>query len=246
MLSGLTIFSTYVFETATYSSSVSYGYSKAIHSNYIQTITTDSLDGKTLSLFFDSVNDFPFMAGSGSTSATGFTATGFTAIVQVVSGISTNDLEIKPDPAQWRQYDLTSQIKNHTIGDRIDPNNLANSIFIIDFIDQGLPYDLSYLDYPTSLDVDNLNMGFGEEAFFFGTVKTDISANVYTTDIPVVMPLNQFNSTTNPTWNGNEPVQITEIGLYDENNNLVGIGKLNYPIEKNNTIARTIQFAIDF
>ncbi|NKC10614.1 hypothetical protein HAU05_26850, partial [Klebsiella variicola] len=59
-------------------------------------------------------------------------------------------------------------------------------------------YDLSYLNYPNELETDRL--AWGEEAFFFGNVKTDIKAIAYTTDIPVVMPLNQFNSSTNPTW----------------------------------------------
>lgn len=246
MASGFTIFSTFIFETAPYSASTSYGYSKAIHSNNIETTTTGSLNGKSLSLFFDSVNDFPFMAGTGSTSGTGFTATGFSAIIQIVSGITDTGVTITPDPALWNQFDLTSQINNHTVGDRIDPTNLVSSIFTIDFTTTGSTYDLSYLDYPTSLTSDTLNMGFGEEAFFFGTVRSDISANVYTTDIPIVMPLNQYNSTTNPTWNGTESVQITEIGIYDNSGNLVAIGKLNYPIEKNSEVARTIQFAIDF
>ena len=89
-------------------------------------------------------------------------------------------------------------------------------------------------------------MGYGEEAFFFGTVRTDIRATVYTTDIPIQLPLNEFNTTTNPTWNGVESVAISEIGIYDDNNNLVAIGKLNHPISKDATIARTIAFQLDF
>ena len=105
-------------------------------------------------------------------------------------------------------------------------------------------YDLSYLDYPTELEGDKL--AWGEEVFFYGNVKSDIKATAYTTDIPIVMPLNQFNSTTNPTWDGSVPVSVSEVGIYDSVGNLVAIGKLNNPISKDSTIARTIVFAMDF
>jgi len=41
-------------------------------------------------------------------------------------------------------------------------------------------------------------------------------------------------------------VAISEVGIYDENKNLVAVGKLNNPIIKDSTISRTISFAIDF
>jgi hypothetical protein len=105
-------------------------------------------------------------------------------------------------------------------------------------------YDLSYLNYPTELQTDNL--AWGEEAFFFGNVKTDIRATAYVTDISIVLPLNEFNSSTNPTWDGESAVSISEVGIYDEGGNLVAIGKLNNPITKDSTISRTILFAMDF
>jgi len=58
--------------------------------------------------------------------------------------------------------------------------------------------------------------------------------------------LSEFNSTTNPTWDGISSVAISEIGIYDEDKNLVAIGKLNNPIIKDSSITRTISFAIDF
>ena len=50
---------------------------------------------------------------------------------------------------------------------------------------------------------------------------------------------------TNETWDGTSSVEITEIGLYDTNKNLVGIAKFNNPISKDSTIARTLVFALD-
>jgi hypothetical protein len=79
-----------------------------------------------------------------------------------------------------------------------------------------------------------------------GNVYTEIHADVYTTNLSLVLNLNEFNSSTNNTWNGISRVAISEIGIYDANKNLVAIGKLNDPLEKDDTIGRTIAFAIDF
>lgn len=246
MASGYTIFTTYQFEGAEYSPSNSFGYHTAVHCNYIQKTETDSLAGKSLGLFFTSADDFPFLADSGSTNGTGFTATKINALVQVVEGISTSGTTISPDPTKWKKFDITSQIQNHVIGQRIDKTKLVSTLFSIDFNASAEYYDLSYLNYPTALANDDEKLCFGEEVLFFGTVETDIKATAFTTEIPVVLPLNQYNSTTNSTWDGSSQVYITEIGIYDSNNNLVAIGKLSQPISKDSTIARTILFAIDF
>lgn len=245
MATGYTIFVTYQFEDTPASASTSYGYSTPIHCNYIKTITTDTLSGKALNLYFSSVDDFPFLADTGSTNGTGFTATRFNAIVQVVSGITDSDTTISPTPEGWYKVDLTDQITNQVYGAVIDKNSLVNTLYVVEFDTLINPYRLDYLNYPSNIASED-EMGFGEESVFFGSVRSDIKASVYTTDIPIVLPINNFNSTTNPTWDGVEPVAISEIGIYDDLGNLVAIGKLNYPINKDATIARTISIELDF
>ena len=105
-------------------------------------------------------------------------------------------------------------------------------------------YNLDYLSYPIPAETDKLC--FGDEVYFFGNVETDIEADVYTSDLSINLALGEFNSTTNPTWDGISSVAISEIGIYDEDKNLVAIGKLNNPIIKDSSITRTISFAIDF
>lgn len=254
MASGYTIFLTYQLADAPYTASTTFGYGKALHCAYVQTVTTPSLQNQGVNLYFTSIDDFPFLNNSGSTSATGFSASYFYALAQVVSGITDSTTTIKPDPAEWKIIDLTNQIANHTVGDPIEVTNLTSTLFSIDAseIDSEDSYDLTYLDYPTNTD-DTLGgypeevfrLAFGEEVFFYGNVKTDIRATAYTTDIPIVLPLNEFNSTTNPTWDQNS-VFISEIGIYNSDGVLVATGKLNNPIEKNSTISRTILFAMDF
>lgn len=245
MATGFTIFHTYQFEDTPASASTSYGYSTPIHCKYIQSVTTDTLNGKSLSIFFSSADDLPFLADTGSTNGTGFTATKFNAIVQVVNGISDSGTTIAPASDNWFKLDLTDQINNHVVGAIISKISLVNTVYNIEFNTLTDPYTLDYLDYPSIIAGED-EMGFGEESVFFGTVRSDIRATVYTTDIPVVLPLNNFNSTTNPTWDGVEAVIIDEVGIYDDFGNLVAIGKLNYPITKDATIARTISFQLDF
>lgn len=270
MGTGYTIFLTYQFEDSPASASTTYGYSKPIHCNYIQRITTDDIRGKALNMYFPFVNEFGFLADDESfnppiifnfnsiknLNGAGFTATRLNAIIQVVNGISDSTTTIKPSPESWFKVDLTDQLNNglltngviesgYTSGGAISRSVLSNTLFNIEFNTLNVPYRLDYLNYPSNVSDEN-EMGFGEEVFFFGSIKTDIKASVYTTDIPIVLPLNNYNSTTNPTWDGISTVAISEIGIYDDNNNLVGIGKLNYPINKNSTISRTILFQIDF
>ena len=240
-----TIYVTYQFEGASYSADTSYGYSTPIHCNYIQKIVTDDFTNSTISLIFDT-DEFPFLADNGDyniSGGTGWTAYKINALIQIIN--TTGDTAI-PDAAAWKILDITDQTVGYISGETLQHTGITTTVYTItlpQYTNAPL-YDLSYLDYPTELETDRL--AWGEEAFFFGNVKTDIKATAYTTDIPVVMPLNQFNSTTNPTWDGMSAVSVSEVGIYDANGNLVAIGKLNNPISKDSTISRTILFAMDF
>lgn len=254
MATGYTIFLTYQLSDAPFTASTSFGYGRSLHCAYVKSITTDTLENKVANIYFSSVDGFRFLNNTSSINATGFSATYFYGLIQVVSGVTDNNITIKPAPESWKIIDLTSQISNHTIGQRIEITNLIDTLFAIDIptLSGQTTYNLSYLNYPTDTDdtlggylEENFKLSFGEEVFFFGNVKTDIRATAYTTDIPITLPLNEFNSSTNPTWN-EESVYITEVGIYNNNGDLVAIGKLNNPIEKNSNISRTILFAIDF
>ena len=238
-----TIFVTYQFEGAPFSADTSYGFSSTIHCNYIEKIESDSLANSTVSLIFDN-NEFPFLADdSNFTDGYGWSAYKINALVQIINTIGD---DVVPDPAAWRILDITSQTNGWVSGETLQKTGITTTLYTVNLPDVNVApiYDLSYLNYPTELEVNRL--AWGEEVFFFGNVKADIKATAYTTDIPIVMPLNEFNSTTNPTWDGVSAVSVSEVGLYDTGGNLVAIGKLNNPINKDSTIARTILFAMDF
>ena len=256
---GVTIFLTYRLDGVAFSAETGYGFSTPIHCNNITQIQTEDLINKNIGFFFESVNEFPFLvpASGITTGNTGFgwSAFKFNLVVQIITGntsitgsTGTTGLTITPDPENWKIIDVTDQIENHISGTSISPQNLVDSLYEIKLSDYNAApsYNLSYLNYPTSLPVDDDKLAFGEEVLFFGSVKTDIKAIAYTTEIPINLVLGEYNSTTNPTWDKTSPVQITEVGIYDDENNLVGIGKISNPISKDSGISRTILFAIDF
>lgn len=241
MSNNYSIYVTYKFGSAPYSASTSLGYSDAIHCNYIQKIETDSVNNKDVSIYFNSVEDFIHMSEDTS-NGLGWSATNLYVILQIVYGTGV------PQPNLWRILDVTNQISGHTTNTIITPTQLINSVLKVplgDITSYNL-YNLDYLTYPTALTTDENKLSFGDESYFLGNVRTDIEAIAYTSDISISLNLNEFNSTTNPTWDEASPVQISEVGIYDDDGNLVAIGKINGSISKDSTVARTIVFAMDF
>lgn len=246
----VTIFVSYLLESAgVFLDEVSFGYKSPIHCNYIQKLTTEDYNNKTVSLLFDKDDKFRFMAGpsdiTSSGNGYGWAADKFYILIQIIDGIGD---EIKPEPDQWKKIDKTSSINNYAIwnGKAIPPEELIKSSFIIrdDEYDNAPIYNLNYLNYP--MEGDNGNLQFGEEVFLYGNIRTKISANIYSMTLNAVLPLNEFNVSQNPTWENGDSVYITEIGIYDDDGTLLGIGKLNNPIDKNENVQRTIEFKIDF
>lgn len=260
MSSAKTIFFTYLLgdksvtggTANTYELGKSYGHSPSIHCNYIEKLETSTLVNKTLSIVVPDGSLFPFMKDTleiaSGQSGEGWSATKFFGIAQIVDGTGTT---VTPDVDGWKIIDLTSQLDGYeTFSGTTIPKAAFNAATIVTIgvqeINDAATYTLDYLNYPSALSGDTNKLAFGEEAFFFGNVRTEIQAIAYTTDISVVLPLNQYNSTTNPTWDSLSPVQISEVGVFDDNNNLVAVGKLNNPIAKDSTIFRTVQFSLDF
>lgn len=231
------------------------GYSDAIHCNYIKKFDFDTLINQEVNIFFDDENDFKFLDPDNPVGI-GIEVNKMCMMVQVVTNtlVSTNPdtyKEVKPQSHLWKCFDVTDQIIDHIVGEPLTPSGLTNSIFKValnEYNDTGTTeYNLNYLNYPQNNQPDEL--GFGDEEIFLGNVDTDIEASVYTTDLIITLSLNEFNSSTNPTWDGeaeDNSVYISEIGIFNEEKELIGIGKFNNPLKKNNQISRAIVFGIDF
>ncbi len=221
------------------------GYSQAIHCNYINSLEliTDTPYLNEIKLNFPTAADFKFLS-SNLTGGTGYIANKIYALFQIVSGTT----DAVPVSTDWRSYEITNQVSGYTTGTSfiLTPANITSVVFKIPLLNYTgyTIYGLDYLNYPVVSETDALSLG--DEIYFLGNVTTDIKADVYVTDLPIGLPLNEFNSSTNATWDGVSSVAISEVGIYDADKNLVAIGKLNDPITKDSTISRTIVFAIDF
>jgi hypothetical protein len=104
-------------------------------------------------------------------------------------------------------------------------------------------------DFISLPNITNINEHtFGDETFFFGNIETDIKATIYKTLLTVNILPNKFISTSNPTFNPNQDkVAFTEMGIYDEDGDLVAIGKFSQPLtRKYNSDMLIIQATIDF
>lgn len=251
MANGYTIFFTYTLGTESGSTN-GFGYSDAIHCNYINELYLENITNKEVNIYFDDINEFKYLNVDG---VSGFSANKIHVIIQLIDNSTYDSLDqVKPIMGEWRKYDVTDQVLNYVSGQSLSSFDLTSTIFKVPlylyYNDTLMPiYNLEYLNYPlvtqTGTTTLNTPLIFGEEEVFFGNVSTEIEAIAYTTDLAINLPTNEFNSSDNETWDG-ENVYITEVGLYDSNKNLVAIGKFNNPIVKDSTIARTIVFGIDF
>ena len=154
-------------------------------------------------------------------------------------------------PGAWNFKDATQDIKNHTVGTAITAAKLVDSTFYLtgNDTDAGCTnfntlsgYTLNdYIDMPVTNDTTNLQ--FGDEYFLYGTLETDIMATIYEMRHIVQLGSGDFNDSVNPTFveynndNPSQPAkpQITEIGLYDNENgfpDLMVIAKLQSPVER--------------
>jgi hypothetical protein len=156
---------------------------------------------------------------------TGFWATNFKILAQKVASGE------RPNPEKWRIIDFTSQIDSKFINGYVTEESLTGSTFIItpDNYNSAPYYKLNnYIDLvPVSQTGPSLN--FGDEYYFYGNIETDIQATIYEMKYKINLGQDEFFISQNPSWAQGKPPYITEIGLFDENKDLLVISKLQSP-----------------
>jgi hypothetical protein len=255
--SGKTYFVTYITESdSTYLSGTTYGYPQALHCGYIQNIageTDDQGNNQYLSATFPT-NAFPYLRSSSdmdSYSGTGWNANKVQLLVSeqdTESGVTLADV----DPTEWKLISSTVGNGIYT-GDTTDltiqPSKLNSYQFIIsqEDYDSGTTYVLDNV-FTDNNDSSLTGLTFGNESFFFGNVKADVLATTYKTVITTFAKNDSLNSSVNSTFDSVEDstTYITEVGILDNNNNLVALGKPTYPIRKDEGRFLTFQLQIDF
>ena len=158
------------------------------------------------------------------TNISGYTANSVKLLCQMVIG------DTKPNPTSWKEIDITSEISGSSINNYLTMSGLTGTTFQISLseYDSAPYYDLSdYIDLTPLNDTDVLN--FGDEFYLYGNFETDISATIYEMKYLVTLGRNQFTNTSNPTWVSGNTSYVTEIGLYDNNKDLIVISKFQSP-----------------
>ena len=77
-----------------------------------------------------------------------------------------------------------------------------------------------------------------------GAFETDIQATIYEMRYKVNLGQAEFQASSNPTWNPRVAPYITEIGLYDNEKNLMIISKLQSPVLRQGVQQFLIKFDI--
>lgn len=206
-------------------------FTQSLHCNYYTEIRGNSPDcpPETTDVTFRLGNEFPFMFNNNQTPFTsGFSANYITILAQRVT---TGE---KPIPTEWREIYVEPQIADTKVNGFLTVSGLTGTTFVInkqDYEDAPSPstYDLStYIDLPT-LGETGTTLNFGGEYFFYGNVQTDIQATIYVLNYLCNLGQNQFLTSVNPTWDNSYSPYVTEIGLYDNDKNLMIISKVQSP-----------------
>ena len=258
---GYSYYVTYLVESGPqYLSGYSYGYPQIFNCNYISKIDGVSDfngDPQYLKVEFAS-NGFPFLrngVGMTTLSGTGWNANKVQLMVNKVDTTLYPNMQIDDLPTDnWRL--ISSEPSGNGIysggSSSIDAASLLTFTYIASQEDynSGSTFALSgkYSAFTMNSDVTLTGLTFGNESFFYGNIKTCILATTFKTVLTVLAPDNQFNSTLNPSFNPayNTDTFITEIGILDNTNVLVGVGKPTYPIVKNINRYLAFQLEIDF
>jgi len=201
-------------------------FTDSLHCNYYSKIQGPSsgcsLTSQNVTVRFG--NEFPFLTQSCSS---GFTANKLSILCQKTIG------DTRPLPQNWTEIDVTSDLSGTLVGGYITASGLTGTTFVISLNDfsGGTNYDLNdYVDIPMNGETDKLN--FGDEYSFYGDISTDIQGTIYEMKYAVNLAEEQFTNSSNPTYSilTSNQKYITEIGLYNSNNDLMILSKLQYPV----------------
>lgn len=225
MPTGVAYYATYIVSASTLTSDIT-----PLHCRYIQRVVP-TISGRTI-LARSQINGWI-------NTATGYTSNGAIAdkLYFLMATGSTSDEY--PDPSSWK---LTTGKFNGT-----DQTSLA--FFVASSLAFDIQYDPSGPSYDfSSLDISgNTNLTFGDPTLALGYFSATAQSTIYKMGATCVAKNNEFNRTQNDSYSTslNDSVYITEVALYNENNELLMTGKLNRPIEKNDQKYITVKMEID-
>jgi hypothetical protein len=199
------------------------GYTNSLHCNYYSSIigpdTGCTTSSQNVAIRFGA--EFPFLKQGG---LSGFSANRMKIICQKTS------VGQRPDPTAWLEIDVTSQLTASTVNGFITMSGITGTTFQItdSNYNSATSYNLAnYIDLTPNNSTDILN--FGDEFYFYGNIETDITATIYEMRYLVTLGRNQFTNTANPTWTSGTTSYVSEVGLFNDQKELMIISKLQSP-----------------
>lgn len=170
-------------------------------------------------------DEFPYM--NTSTSLQGFKADQFKILCQKVTG------DTRPIPTEWREIDFTSGLPVAGTG-YLTPAGLISNTFVITeaLYNAATLYDLSTYMTLTLSGFTGSSLDFGDEYYFYGTIDTDIQATIYEMRFLCNLNSSEFQFSSNPTWTTGSTSYVTEVGLFNEDKDLLVVSKLQSPVQR--------------
>jgi hypothetical protein len=212
-------------------------FTSSLHSNYyVKSLGPQGCDTNTtgnVAVNFGDDLEFKFLKKE--CCFNGYLAEEFYILAQIVTGSTT-----MPDPTKWKLIDFSSQLP----APPYDGSDITSQTYIINASNYGAAptYNLkSFLKLPDPGDDTKLN--FGDEYYFYGNVKSDITATIYEMKYKINLGGGSFTKTSNPSWVSGD-TYITEVGLFDSEKDLMVTSKFQSPIKR--TGAQQISISLDF
>ena len=205
-------------------------FTESLQCNYYSLISGTDPDcpPDTADVTFRLGDEFPFLKSIIDSDIEGFTANEISIIAQKVT---TGE---KPNPTQWKEIDVTSQLESTKVNGFLTVSGLTNTTISINKpnYDSASLYNLAnYIDIPGNGETGQ-TLNFGDEYLFYGEVQSDIQATIYVLNYLCNLGQGQFMTSSNPTWSTSDTPYVSEVGLYDSDKNLMIISKVQSPEQR--------------
>jgi len=159
----------------------------------------------------------------------GYVSDTFQIICQIVNDNG------RPESDSWKLIDFTDQLSATTINGYLTQSSLTGNTFVITKeLFTNAPYynlDTDIVQLPRIGQIGE-TLNFGDEYYFYGSIETDIQATIYEMRYKINLGQSEFLETSNPSWSSTLTPQISEIGLYDSEFNLMIVSKLQSPVPR--------------
>lgn len=213
-------------------------------------LDNDTNTDKDIQFRINSIDELPYMRKREDVlyDGYGFFADTFKVLAQVVN----KNTQSRPVPSNWRVIDFTSTNITGNSGETINPLLFENqNPNITGFIMTGSLYTgATTFNLGAELDMSNASyydrLTFGDERLFYGNLRTHIGATIYKSLFNINIDGASIASSSNPTYDFGDDRYVSEVGILDNNQNLVLVGKLSRPIRIADSTTASIELTIDF